>query len=85
MSKFTPHLAPTGGRRRPLQFSKAALRAFVHDETGQDVIEYGLLSAFFGIVCIAVWIVIQGNLRDAYINYDTDVQSIWASPDPGGT
>jgi Flp pilus assembly pilin Flp len=81
---FTPHPAPTGGRRSPLQLSKA-VRAFVHDEAGQDVIEYGLLSAFFGIVCIAVWIVIQGNLRDAYINYDTDVQGLWASPDPGGT
>jgi Flp pilus assembly pilin Flp len=61
------------------------LRAFVPDESGQDVIEYGLLSAFFGIVCIAVWVVIQGNLRDAYIDYDSDVQDLWQSPDPGGS
>jgi Flp pilus assembly pilin Flp len=61
------------------------LRAFILDERGQDVIEYGLLSALFGIVCIAVWISIQGRLRTAYLGYDSGVQSIWASPDPGGS
>jgi Flp pilus assembly pilin Flp len=61
------------------------LRAFIVDERGQDVIEYGLLSAFFGIVCIAVWVSIQGRLRDAYIGYDFGVNSIWASPPPGGS
>jgi len=61
-----------------------AVRGFVRDEDGQDIIEYGLLSAFFGIVCIAVWISIQGRLRANYLGYDTGVQSIWASPNPGG-
>jgi len=62
-----------------------ALRAFVADERGQDVIEYGLLSALFGIVCIAVWLAIQGSLRTAYVGYDSNVQGLWASPDPGGS
>jgi len=60
------------------------LRAFVVDERGQDVIEYGLLSALFGIVSLVVWISIQDTLRQAYIAYDTDVQDLWESPDPGG-
>ena len=72
---------PRGATGRPT----LGLRAFIVDERGQDVIEYGLLSAFFGIVCIAVWISIQGALRDAYIGYDTNVQGIWASPNPGGS
>ena len=63
----------------------AALRTFVRDEGGQDVIEYGLLSAFFGIVTIAIWIAIQGRLQAAYVGYDTDVQNLWQSPDPGGS
>ena len=74
-------------RRRPRRATgrpTLGLRAFIVDERGQDVIEYGLLSAFFGIVCIAVWLSIQGRLRDAYIGYDTDVQGLWASPNPGG-
>jgi Flp pilus assembly pilin Flp len=60
------------------------LRAFVVDERGQDVIEYGLLSALFGIVSLVVWISIQGTLRDSYVAYDADVQNLWESPNPGG-
>jgi len=63
----------------------SALRAFVREENGQDVIEYGLLSAFIGIVAIAVWIGIQANLQAAYIDYDSDVQNLWESPNPGGS
>lgn len=62
-----------------------ALRAFLQDDEGQDLIEYGLLSAFIGIVTIAVWASIQGNLETAYRGYDTDVQNLWQSPDPGGS
>jgi Flp pilus assembly pilin Flp len=75
-------------RRRPQRATgrpTLGLRAFIVDERGQDVIEYGLLSAFIGIVCIAVWISIQGRLRDAYLGYDAGVQGIWASPNPGGS
>jgi Flp pilus assembly pilin Flp len=61
------------------------LRLFFRDASGQDVIEYGLLSAFFGIVAIAAWALMQNNLGLAYRAYDTGVQSIWQSPDPGGT
>lgn len=62
-----------------------AVRAFIRAEDGQDVIEYGLLSVFFGIVCIAVWLSIQGRLRNAYLGYDLDVQNLWESPPPSGT
>jgi Flp pilus assembly pilin Flp len=76
--------SPRGATRSPIP----GLRAFIADERGQDVIEYGLLSALFGIVCIVVWISIQGRLAAAYTDYTSDggrVQSIWQSPDPGGS
>jgi Flp pilus assembly pilin Flp len=72
---------PRGDTKRPA----IGLRAFVVDERGQDVIEYGLLSALFGIVCIAVWLSIEGRLRANYLGYDADVQNLWASPAPGGS
>ena len=77
----------SGGHRLQRASERAAnvVRAFVRQDDGQDVIEYGLLSAFFGIVCIAVWLSIEGRLRTNYINYDTNTQNIWASPDPGGS
>ena len=64
---------------------KNLIARFIREEEGQDVIEYGLLSAFFGIVCIAVWLSIEGRLRTSYQNYDSNTQTIWASPDPGGS
>ena len=77
--------SPLNSLRLATGRSLVVAHAFVRDEDGQDVIEYGLLSAFFGIVCIAVWLSIQGRLRAAYVGYDTNVQSLWASPDPGGS
>jgi Flp pilus assembly pilin Flp len=82
----TPPCASSGHRLRGTGALAAnAARVFVRDDDGQDVIEYGLLSAFFGIVCIAVWLSIEDRLRTNYQNYDSNTQSIWASPNPGGS
>jgi Flp pilus assembly pilin Flp len=82
----TPPCASSGHRLRNTGALAAnAVRVFVRDDDGQDVIEYGLLSAFFGIVCIAVWLSIEDRLRTNYQNYDSNTQSIWASPNPGGS
>jgi Flp pilus assembly pilin Flp len=61
------------------------MAAFLRDDSGQDIIEYGLLAAFIGIVCIAVWASIEGHLRDAYLGYDNDIQGLWQPPNPGGS
>ena len=79
------HASALNSVRLAARRSLVVAHAFLRDEHGQDVIEYGLLSAFFGIVCIAVWLSIQGRLRAAYVGYDTNVQGLWASPDPGGS
>jgi Flp pilus assembly pilin Flp len=75
-------------RRRPrgaIGRLALGLRTFIADERGQDVIEYGLLSALFGIVCIVIWVAIQDRLREVYVGYDTNVQDLWQSPPPGGS
>jgi Flp pilus assembly pilin Flp len=61
------------------------MRAFAVDERGQDVIEYGLLSALIGIVCITVWLSIESSLHDAYLSHEDRVDDLWASPNPGGS
>ncbi len=61
-----------------------AVRRFWQDETGQDIIEYGLLAAFIGIAAIATWTSIETHLHDAYLGYDTGVQNLWQPPNPGG-
>jgi Flp pilus assembly pilin Flp len=69
---------------RPTCRRLAFLRRLARDDQGQDVIEYGLLTAFIGIVGIAAWDVIETNLGNAYANYLADVQNRWETPDPGG-
>lgn len=48
----------------------AVIRNFIHDESGEDLIEYGLLAAFVAAVALAVIITdplgITGSLVAAY-------------------
>lgn len=61
------------------------VRAFVRDEAGQDVIEYGLLSAGIAIVGIVLWQNVGVGIFNAYTGWDTGVQALSScTPDPGG-
>ena len=63
---------------------KQLLWRLVADDDGQDLIEYGLLSAFIGI-CAAAPANIPPHIAAAYTNWDTTVQNLSAcTPDPGG-
>jgi Flp pilus assembly pilin Flp len=60
-----------------------ALLRFVREESGQDIIEYALLSALIGVVGILIWQNIGSGLASAYTGWDTGVQSISScTPDP---
>jgi Flp pilus assembly pilin Flp len=39
------------------------LRAWIHDERGQDLIEYGLLAAFISVVAVATITSVGGSLQ----------------------
>jgi Flp pilus assembly pilin Flp len=58
------------------------LRRFIADEDGQDLMEYVLLCAFVALTGILVWQGIVTLLGERYVEYNTQVQDIWASPDP---
>jgi Flp pilus assembly pilin Flp len=61
------------------------LRAFVVDERGQDLIEYGLLSGFIGVCAVLVWANFPGILAGVYGSWDSSVQNLSScTPDPGG-
>jgi len=58
---------------------------FVHDDAGQDLIEYALLSSFIGLCALLVWLNIPPAIASAYARWDSGVQSLSAcTPDPGG-
>ena len=69
---------------RPVHTS-ATWRAIATDESGQDIIEYGLLGALIGIASILIWQALVGTVSDVYSAADTGVQNASAcTPDPGG-
>jgi Flp pilus assembly pilin Flp len=60
------------------------LGRLLSDESGQDLIEYALLTVFVGLAGVALWVIIEGRINAAYTSYDSGVQGLWESPDPGG-
>ena len=63
----------------------AALRRLGRDEIGQDVVEYALLTAFFGLCAIAAWTSLRDALGLAYSGTTSGVQSLWDPPPPSGS
>ena len=57
----------------------------LEDESGQDLIEYGLLAAIFGLGAFLVWPSIVPKIGNAFSQWGTTGMSpIWFPPDPAG-
>ena len=57
----------------------------LHEECGQDVIEYALLTAFVGLVGVVAWQSLRGTLGNVYSGWDAGTQDLGrCTPDPGG-
>jgi Flp pilus assembly pilin Flp len=64
---------------------RATLRKAIAEDSGQDVIEYGLLAAIVGIASIVSWQLLATAVSDVYGAADSNVQSVSAcTPNPGG-
>lgn len=55
---------------------RAEFLRFVADDSGQDIIEYALLTALIGVSSIAAWQVLTNNVGLAYRAADTDIQAL---------
>jgi Flp pilus assembly pilin Flp len=66
---------------------KQLLRRLLLEDSGQDVIEYALLSASVAIMGIAVWQNIGDTLGQKYDAWDGGVAELWdpAPPISGGS
>jgi Flp pilus assembly pilin Flp len=60
------------------------LARLARDEDGQDLVEYALLLAFFGLMLLAVWTNIADAIGVRYGRTRSGVQGLWSTPDPGG-
>ena len=61
---------------------KGVIQHFVEDEGAQELMEYAFLGAFIGVVAVLMWQSIVSLLGTRYAEYNTQVQDLWASPDP---
>lgn len=65
------------------------LGAFVgrlaNEDSGQDVVEYALLTAFFGLVALAAWTSVRDALAVSYGGTTSGVQGLWDPPPPSGS
>ena len=54
------------------------------DESGQDIIEYVLLTAALAFVSLATWPAIENAIQQSYQTLDTNTQNLWEPPPPAG-
>jgi Flp pilus assembly pilin Flp len=58
------------------------LTRFVDEETGQDLIEYALLTATIGLAGVAGIDLINAAINAAYTSWDSGVNNLWEVPPP---
>ena len=52
------------------------------DERGDDLVEYALLAAVVGLVGVAAYAAVGGNMSAVYATWDAAVQALWEVEDP---
>jgi Flp pilus assembly pilin Flp len=58
------------------------LRRWIHDDTGQDLIEYALLVSFIALAGVAGYSAISSVMASSYTGGNTAVQDLWEVPPP---
>jgi Flp pilus assembly pilin Flp len=65
-------------------FPVNAIRHWFSDESGQDLIEYALLSGFIGLAAVAVFDALTGTMGNAYTQWSSPLEQpgLTEMPDP---
>ena len=61
------------------------LLRLARDEGGQDIVEYVLLTAFFGLCALAAFTGIQSALGLKFTGTSNGLQGLWDPPPPSGS
>jgi Flp pilus assembly pilin Flp len=61
---------------------KATVCRLVRDDRGQDIVEYALLTAFFGLCALAAWTSLRDAIGVSYGGTTRGVQGLWEPPPP---
>jgi Flp pilus assembly pilin Flp len=63
----------------------ALIARLIRDDHGQDLVEYALLTAFFGLCALLAWTNLRAALGASYGGTTAGVQSLWDPPPPSGS
>jgi Flp pilus assembly pilin Flp len=55
------------------------------DESGQDVVEYALLTAVIGLAGIAVFEELRTGIASTFQSWNTAANDLWEPPAPGSS
>lgn len=72
----------TGTCRTSVSGCRNLVARFCREETGQDLIEYAILTAIVTVGSIAVFATIRTKMSDAYGTWGTEIQDRWSPDDP---
>lgn len=70
----------------PISKTRRILAPFARlwrEDSGQDVVEYALLSAFIGLGSYGGFVAIQNTIYGSYGIWDSGQQNLWQPLDPG--
>ena len=60
----------------------SATRRLAADSSGQDLLEYALLSALVGLVALAALNALGVTMGSVYSSWNSAVNALWESPSP---
>jgi Flp pilus assembly pilin Flp len=63
------------------------IRAILHlvvDDSGQDLVEYALLSGIITLAGVLLFPVVVGKMGAAYSSWQSGAQTVWEPCPPGG-
>jgi Flp pilus assembly pilin Flp len=58
------------------------VKRLVRDESGQDLVEYALLTGIVAVGWLLVGPPIQGRMKAAYENWNSNANALWVTPPP---
>lgn len=61
------------------------LRRLAADDSGQDLVEYGLLASIIGITSLIAYTTIPDKMGDAFEGWSSEVYDLWEPCPPGET
>ena len=61
---------------------RLCIKRWLHDENGQDLVEYALLVSFIAFAGVAGFNFISSVLGGAYTGWNNGVHDLWEVPEP---